>query len=167
MTQETDVRPLTSFIRPNKLSYAISAVLAVPAAAAVAQDQDGDDDAGFLEEVLVTATKRTQSMQDIPQSIQAISQEEMKVAGLSSIDDYVRFIPSMSYVSSNPGTARIVFRGIADAANTFIAESASALYIDEQSLTLNATPDPRMVDVERIEALSGPQGTLYGASAQA
>ncbi len=166
MTQSNDRSQELLFIRPNKLSYAISAILAVPAASAIAQDQD-EEKTGFLEEVLVTATKRAESMQDIPQSIQAISQEEMKVAGLSSIDDYVRFIPSMSYVSSNPGTARIIFRGIADAANTFIAESASALYLDEQSLTLNATPDPRMVDIARIEALSGPQGTLYGASAQA
>ena len=166
MTQETDHSKDYSFIRPNKLSLAISAVLAVPAATAVAQDQDDDESSGFLEEILVTATKRTESMQDIPQSIQAISQEEMEVAGLKSMDDYVRFIPSMSYVSSNPGTAKIIFRGISDAANTFIAESASALYIDEQSLTLNATPDPRMVDIERVEALSGPQGTLYGASSQ-
>jgi outer membrane receptor protein involved in Fe transport len=167
MTQAIERSQELPFIRPNKLSFAISAVLAVPAATAVAQDQEQEGKGGFLEEILVTATKRTESMQDIPQSIQAISEEDLKVAGLQSMDDYVRFIPSMSYVSSNPGTARIVFRGIADAANTFIAESASALYIDEQSLTLNATPDPRMVDIERVEALSGPQGTLYGASAQA
>jgi len=153
-------------LRPNKLSYAISAVLAVPATAAVAQDQGETRKGGFLEEVMVTATKREASMQDIPQSIQAISEAELKQAGLSSMDDYVRFIPSMSYAQVNPGTAMVIFRGIADAQNTFIAEPSAAVYIDEQSLTLNATPDPRMVDIERVEALSGPQGTLYGASAQ-
>jgi outer membrane receptor protein involved in Fe transport len=69
-------------------------------------------------------------------------------------------------MSTSPGSANIVFRGIADAAYNFIAEPTAALYLDEQSLTLNRTPDPRMVDIERIEALSGPQGTLYGASSQ-
>jgi outer membrane receptor protein involved in Fe transport len=83
------------------------------------------------------------------------------------MDDYVRFIPSMSYVSNNPGSATIVFRGISDSGENFIAEPTAALYLDEQSLTLNATPDPRMVDIARVEALSGPQGTLYGANAQA
>ncbi|MDX1556785.1 MAG: TonB-dependent receptor plug domain-containing protein, partial [Xanthomonadales bacterium] len=155
-------------IRPNKLSYAISAVLATPAGAAMAQDQDQSDAprAGMLEEVLVTARKRTESVMDIPESIQAISGEELTAAGLNDMDDYVRFIPSMSYVSSNPGSATIIFRGVADSAESFIAEPTAALYLDEQSLTLNATPDPRMVDIERIEALSGPQGTLYGANAQ-
>ncbi len=163
------LQDLSSF-QPNKLSYAISAVLAAPAGVAMAQDQDqdqGDRYAGALEEVLVTARKRTESLMDVPESIQAISGAELTVAGLNSMDDYVRFIPSMSYVSNNPGSATIVFRGISDSGENFIAESTAALYLDEQSLTLNATPDPRMVDIERIEALSGPQGTLYGANAQA
>ena len=91
------------FIHPNKLSVAISAVLAAPAGIAVAQDQEQEQEReGFLEEVLVTATKRTESLQDIPQSIQAISEAQIKRSGLYSLDDYIRFIPSMSYVSSNP-----------------------------------------------------------------
>ncbi len=167
MTRENDRSQDLSFIRPNKLSIAISAVLAAPAGIAVAQDQEQEQQAeGFLEEVLVTATKRTANIQDIPASIQAISEAQIKRSGLYSLDDYIRFIPSMSYVSSNPGSAKIIFRGIADDAATFIAEPSASLYLDEQSLTLNATPDPRMVDIERIEALAGPQGTLYGASSQ-
>ncbi|NND44509.1 MAG: TonB-dependent receptor [Xanthomonadales bacterium] len=159
---------LHAVIRPNKLSYAISALLAAPAGSVVAQDEGaGASNDRMLEEVLVTARKRTESIMDIPESIQAISGAELEKAGLNTMDDYVRFIPSMSYVSTNPGSANIVFRGIADAANNFIAEPTAALYLDEQSLTLNRTPDPRMVDIERVEALSGPQGTLYGASSQA
>ena len=153
---------------PSKnLTFALSTVFTVPAGVAVAQDQDTTDDM-LLEEVLVTATRRSaESTMDIAESIQAISGETLQVGGLNGIDDYARFIPSLSYVSTNPGTASIYFRGIADAFGSFIAEASSALYLDEQSLTLNATPNPRMVDIERIESLSGPQGTLYGANAQA
>jgi outer membrane receptor protein involved in Fe transport len=167
MTQEKFPSQSLPFIRPNKLSFAISAVLAAPAGTVLAQDQrEGAAGDRVLEEVLVTARKRTESVMDIPESIQAISGRELKQAGLNTMDDYVRFIPSMSYVSTSPGSANIIFRGIADAAYNFIAEPTAALYLDEQSLTLNRTPDPRMVDIERIEALSGPQGTLYGASSQ-
>jgi outer membrane receptor protein involved in Fe transport len=150
----------------RNLTFALSAAFTVPAGVAVAQDQDDIDDM-LLEEVMVTATRQgAQSAMDIPESIQAISEETIRTAGLLGIDDYARFIPSLSYVSANPGTASIYFRGVADAFGSFIAESSSALYLDEQSLTLNSTPNPRMVDIERIEALSGPQGTLYGANAQ-
>lgn len=152
-------------LRPNNLSVAIASVLAVPAATAMAQSEEGTNE-GFLEEVIVTATKHAVNLQDVPQSIQAISANTIKVAGLQSMEDYIRFIPSMSIVVANPGIATIVFRGVADSQSTFIAESSAALYLDEQSLTMNGNPDPRMVDIERIEALSGPQGTLYGASSQ-
>jgi len=167
MTQEKIPSQSLPFVRPNKLSFAISTLLVAPAGTVVAQDQDdGGTGERTLEEVLVTARKRTESIMDIPESIQAISGGELKQAGLNSMDDYVRFIPSMSYTSTNPGSAVLVFRGISDAGENFIAEPTAALYLDEQSLTLNATPDPRMIDIERIEALSGPQGTLYGANAQ-
>ena len=165
--EEWTVQAVTSqpLSNPNKLSVAISAALVLPAGAALAQDQE-DEGSAALEEVLVTARKRTESLMDIPQSIQALSEAQIKRAGLNQMEDYVRFIPSMSYVQANPGTAKIIFRGIADDAATFIAEPSAALYLDEQSLTMNGTPDPRMVDIERVEALSGPQGTLYGASSQ-
>jgi outer membrane receptor protein involved in Fe transport len=165
MSHQKDRSEALSAIRPNNLSVAIASILAVPAATAVAQDQD-QNEGSLLEEVIVTATKRAQNLQDIPQSIQAITADTIRVAGMQSMEDYVRFIPSMNIVIANPGTATIVFRGVADAQSTFIAESSAALYLDEQSLTMNGNPNPRMVDIERVEALSGPQGTLFGASSQ-
>ena len=114
--------------KPKNMSYAISAVLAAPAGVVMAQDQDQDQDAAgdlMLEEVLVPARKRAESAMDIPESIQAISEDTIRVAGLAGIDDYARFIPSLSYVSSNPGSANIYFRGVADAATTFIAEASA------------------------------------------
>ena len=129
-----------SLFEPKKLSLAVSAALTLPAGAAIAQDQDQTEAAsGGLEEVLVTARKRTESLMDIPQSIQAISANQIKRSGMQQMEDYVRFIPSMSYVQDNPGTAKIIFRGIADDAATFIAEPSAALYLDEQSLTMTGT----------------------------
>jgi len=153
-------------IQPKPLSLAISAVLAIPAGAAMAQDQQDSSEDLLLEEVMVTARKRTESLQNVPESIQAISAQTIEQAGMRGMDDYVRFIPSLNIVQANPGTAMVIFRGIADAQSTFIAEPSAAVYLDEQSLVLNGQPNPRMVDIERVEALSGPQGTLYGASAQ-
>ena len=153
-------------VRPKPLSFAITALIAAPAGSAVAQEQNEASDVRMLEEVTVTARKRSESLQDVPESIQAISSKEIMDAGLKSMEDYVRFIPSMNIVEANPGTAVVVFRGIADAQSTFIAEPSAAVYLDEQSLVASGQPNPRMVDIERVEALSGPQGTLYGASAQ-
>ena len=166
MPKEHDRSSEIPFIRPKPLSVAISAILAAPAATAVAQDQTEASGDVLLEEVLVTARKRTENLQNVPESIQAISGETIIRAGLHGMGDYVRFIPSLNIVEANPGTAKVIFRGIADAQSTFIAEPSAAVYLDEQSLVVTGQPNPRMVDIERVEALSGPQGTLYGASAQ-
>lgn len=153
-------------IQPKPLSLAISAVLAIPAGAAMAQEQQDSSEDLLLEEVMVTARKREESLQNVPESIQAISAQTIEQAGMRGMDDYVRFIPSLNIIQANPGTATVIFRGIADAQSTFISEPSAAVYLDEQSLVLSGQPNPRMVDIERVEALSGPQGTLYGASAQ-
>ena len=156
-------------VRPSSLSLAISALLAAPAGTVLAQsgDEQTNGDVNILEEVLVTARKRTENLQYVPESIQSISEETIRKAGLQSMGDYVRFIPSLSIVEANPGTAMVVFRGVADSQFTQIAEPSAAVYLDEQSLVISGQPNPRLVDIARIEALSGPQGTLYGASAQA
>lgn len=153
-------------LKPHPLSFAITALVAAPAGSAVAQDVGADKGDILLEEVTVTARKRTENLQMVPESIQAISSQTITDAGLKGMDDYVRFIPSLNIVQANPGTAMVVFRGVADAQSTFIAEPSAAVYLDEQSMVLNAQPNPRLVDIERVEALSGPQGTLYGASSQ-
>ena len=83
------------------------------------------------------------------------------------MEDYAKLIPAMSYVNYLPGTGKVYFRGIADDNGTFISEESSALYLDEQPVTqAGMAVDVRMVDIARIEALAGPQGSLYGSSAQ-
>lgn len=145
----------------GKLAMAISAAISgTQAASAVAAD-------AVLEEIIVTARKRTENLQDIPQSIQALSSQAIARAGITGLDDSIRLLPSVSAVAQAPGASKLIFRGVSDTNRSFFSDTSAALYLDEQPLTQpTQTPDPRLVDIERIEALAGPQGTLYGGSAQ-
>ena len=153
--------------------YVVSPVAAAVAAAvspgqAIAQETEQSASSGrALEEIVVTARKRSESMQDVPIAIQALSQETLAAMGAKSMEDYSRFIPSMSVVTYNNSANVVVFRG-AITAPGYIAASTSSVYLDEISVTITGSqPGIRMVDVARVEALSGPQGTLYGSDAQA
>ena len=152
----------------NTLFTAISASLAAGSGVALAQsDADAEQEAGALEEVTVTARKREEHIQDIPQSIQAFSQAEIERVGIQSLQDVAKFVPAMTVVGQGAGLNKIVFRGLADSVRPYIADSSAAIYLDEQPLTTGAqSPEIRPIDLERIEALAGPQGTLYGASSQ-
>ena len=147
----------------QKVAYAVSVALAGSYAPAIfAQEQSVD-----LEAVIVTARKREETLLDIPQEIQTISQEQLQRANLDSVKDFSRFVPSLSYNAIVPGRGSIYFRGVADDSSSFIADASAAIYLDEQPLTQSALqPEIRLIDIERIEALPGPQGTLYGASSQ-
>ena len=155
---------------PGKFSItpvtaAVTAAL-YPGYAAVAQEDDRPESRA-LEEIVVTARKREESMQDIPATIQAISQESLAAMGAKSIEDYARFVPSVNVVSYGSGSATVVFRG-AITGPGYIGQATSSVYLDEISVTqTGAQPDIRPVDIARVEALSGPQGTLYGSDAQA
>ena len=142
------------------LSAAVAA--AIGAGPALAQS-----DVGGIEEIKVTASKRGEmNIQDFAGSIQAFGAEQIRNQNLFTMEDYSKFTPSMVYFGNQPGAGRVFFRGIADAPDAFIASSSAAVYIDEQPITQSKQADPRLVDIERVEALSGPQGTLYGSSSQ-
>jgi iron complex outermembrane recepter protein len=111
-----------------------------------------------LEEIVVTAQKRAESLQDVPMSISAITAETMQRADISTFIDYATKIPNLTF-SYGQGqgvleSRAIAIRGIQGAGTT-------GFYVDD--LPLPTTMDPRVVDLERIEVLRGPQGTLYGA----
>ena len=152
--------------RITPVAYAVSAALSGSYAPAVlAQDQPKATD---LDAVIVTARKREETLLDIPQEIQTISQEQLQRANLDSVKEFSRFVPSLSYNATVPGRGTIYFRGVADDSSSFIADASAAIYLDEQPLTQSALqPEIRLIDIERIEALPGPQGTLYGSSSQA
>ncbi len=146
------------------IAAAVAAALS-PGSGALAQET-GDSDYA-LEEIIVTATKRTASIQDIPASVQAITQETLAAMGARTMEDYARFVPSVNVVSYGSGQTTVVFRGAITGSN-WLAQSTSSIYLDEISVTQTGSqPTIRSVDIARIEALSGPQGTLYGSDAQA
>ena len=110
-----------------------------------------------LEEIIVTATKRSESMQTLPMSISAISGEDLRERGVTEFFDYAVTIPNLSFGAATDGilsNRSISLRGI-EGTNT------TGFYIDDTPIT--ETIDPRILDLERIEVLRGPSGTLYGA----
>jgi len=152
-----EVKKLNKTLTP--VAGAIAAALA-PSHQALAQDF-------ALEEIIVTATKRQLSVQDIPASVQAIGQEALANMGAATQEDFARFMPGINVVSYGATSSTVVFRG-AITGSGYIAASTSSVYLDELALTTTGSqPTLRMVDVERVEALAGPQGTLYGSDAQA
>jgi len=142
------------------LAAAVSATLSMAGGAASAQTSGG------LETIIVTATRRAENLQEVSESISAFDTAAIEIRGLKQMDDYVKYIPGMSLGVREPGATTIVFRGVAASGLSYGAVSSSALYLDEQPITQDANPDPRLIDIERLEALRGPQGTLYGASSQ-
>lgn len=122
-----------------------------------------------LDEVVVTATKTQQNLQDVPLSIQAIGNERLEQLGVSGFDDYVKFLPSVSFQQAGPGFARVFMRGAAagDNGNHSGPQPGVGQYLDEQPITtIQGALDIHMYDIARVESLAGPQGTLYGASSQ-
>lgn len=150
------------------IARAIALATATTPALAVAQTaEETQEAAGVLEEVIVTATKRAVNMQDLPMSIEAFNTEQMEKLGMLNMRDALKVIPSMSSVSTVPGRNEVVFRGVSTGSGEWRTDSGSAVYLGDVPMT-SATQavDPRMVDIERVEALPGPQGTLFGSSSQ-
>ncbi len=142
------------------LALAVSTVVTGTASSASAQDV-------VLEEVIVTATKRSANMQELPQSIQAFTTEDIERRGFTGIDDYAKQIPGIAFSRREPGGTSIIFRGVSTSGFQFGTNASSSVYLDEQPITTaGLNPDPRLIDVARIEALSGPQGTLFGDASQ-
>jgi outer membrane receptor protein involved in Fe transport len=151
----------------SPIAAAVSAALATPGAA-IAQQQVAS---AALEEIIVTATKREQNLQKIPASIHALPEAMLKEIGALNTEDYVRFMPSVNWINYNTGgNNAVIFRGAnTDTSGGFTGTQTSSVYLDEMPITSTdgTQPDIRMMDVKRTEALSGPQGTLFGAAAQA
>jgi len=150
------------------LSKSISFALAGTAIAATIISPVQADSA--LEEVVVTAQKRAANLQDVAVSIQALTTADLENLQIKGFDDYILFMPTVSYVSNGPGNGQVYMRGISSGGdgNHSASMPSVGVYLDEQPVTtINQILDVHVYDIERIETLSGPQGTLYGQGSQA
>ncbi|TFH68676.1 TonB-dependent receptor [Gammaproteobacteria bacterium LSUCC0057] len=127
-----------------------------------------------IEEVVVTATKRAESTQDIPVAVSAVTEQALEQLGISNFEDYLLQLPGVTAGGSGPGQNTIYIRGVASTTPNLTTAGVAglapnvALYLDEQPLSQpGRNLDVYAADLNRVEVLSGPQGTLFGASSQA
>jgi iron complex outermembrane recepter protein len=165
----------------HKIAAAVAAILntyvGAAAAATAAADQSTAPEAastGGIQEVVVTAQRRTENAQDVPIAIQAFSGEDLQRLNVANFDDLVKYLPNVTASSQGPGQSLIFMRGLS-AGTPSVQSSGSingfpnvAVYLDDQSGQLpGRNLDVYAADMERVEVLEGPQGTLFGAGAQA
>ncbi len=147
------------------ISTAIATALA-PAGYAVAQQPETDEN--IIEEVMVTATLRESSMQDLAQSLQAFTTQQIERNAFTNFNDVANALPSLTLIADQPGRNSVKFRGVSTGTGEYYTDSTSAIYFDETPLTFSSQQLwPAMVDIARVESLPGPQGTLFGAAALA
>lgn len=156
--------------RTRSIAATGSLAAAISIATPEAQAQESQSEPAVLEEIIVTSQKREENLQDVPLSITALGNEELEQLGVADFDDFAKFLPSLSYTSSGPGFSRVFFRGVSSGDNGNHSGSLPSvgMYLDEQPITtIQGALDVHIYDIARVEALAGPQGTLYGASSQA
>jgi iron complex outermembrane recepter protein len=147
--------------------FALLASTLLATSPALAQQAPAAEDESGPADIVVTATKRSESLQKVPVSIQALGTEKLDQQQVASFDDYAKLLPSVSFQSFGPGQSQLFFRGVSSGGDGLhIGPSpATGLYIDETPVTTIAgAVDLHIYDIARVEALSGPQGTLFGAS---
>mgnify|MGYP003337869404 FL=1 len=153
----------------RKLSFAIAAVLGgLSTAQAFAEDADA------LGEVIVTAQRRAESIQNVPISMQAFTEKALGDLNVKTFDDYIKYLPNVSSANNGPGQNEIFMRGLSagsqpsQGSGTTAAFPNVAIYLDNQSGQLpGRNLDIYAADLNRIEVLEGPQGTLFGSGAEA
>jgi len=126
-----------------------------------AAEQEGSG----LGDIVVTATRSSESIQRVPISMQALGADTLQERQVKGLTDFATLLPSISFSGIGPGRNTAYFRGIVPSGNT--AYASVGYYLDDIPITGSGVPDIHVYDMERVEALSGPQGTLYGASSLA
>jgi outer membrane receptor protein involved in Fe transport len=170
----------------SKLSYAVAAILGSatfgPAVAAPAPEGPdaganpaaAPDSTDTLGEITVTAQRRSQNMQDVPISMQAFTAQTLQQLNVSTLDDYIKYLPNVTSANNGPGQNEVFMRGLSAGSQPSQGSGSTglwpnvAIYLDNQSGQLpNRNLDIYAADLNRIEVLEGPQGTLFGAGAEA
>ena len=149
--------------KKKPLGVAISAAVAGAGGAGAAE----------LETIIVTATKRAESAQDVMIAVQAVTGDTVRELGIETFDEYVEYLPNVVSAGNGPGKRELYIRGSATEQSSVTITAAQgsapgvAVYVDEQPVSFGGRNlDVFAADLERIEVLSGPQGTLFGASSQ-
>jgi iron complex outermembrane receptor protein len=164
----------------ESIRRAVLAVLGAGSAATVfapqvlAADAAASADTMGIEEVVVTATRRAENIQDVPITIQAMSGETLAKLNVTSLNELLKYTPNVTYSGNGPGSGNIFVRGLSSGGAPNQSQSTIApfpnvaLYLDEESMQFpGRNVDVYLVDMERVEVLEGPQGTLFGGGAQA
>ncbi len=129
--------------------------------------------AAEIEEIVVTATKREETAQDIPVTIQTLGEQSLEDLGITTFKDYIKNLPGVTSGGRGPGRNEVFIRGLSIGklglkAAGILTEPNVAFYLDEAPISIMGRNfDPYMTDMNRVEVLPGPQGTLFGASSQA
>jgi len=160
--------------RSRKLSCAIATILSGHSIALHAATTDAAGEGNDIQEITVTAQRRTENLQDVPITIQALTAETLTQLNVATFDDFIKYLPNVTSPSNGPGQGDIIIRGLGTTTATNQGAGAVgsfpnvAVYLDEQAGQLpGRNLDVYAADLERIEVLEGPQGTLFGAGAQA
>jgi outer membrane receptor protein involved in Fe transport len=152
--------------RKTELASTVGTILSVGTLAVISPSAlvAQESDSSVLEEIIVTASRRELGINDIPASITALSGQQLERMGANGLEDYFTAVPGLSLVDRGPGRNNIIIRGVANDSSLFYGDpQTSALYFDEVPVSEGTYPDLHTFDVQRIEVLRGPQGTLYGA----
>ena len=157
----------------SKVSCAVAAILSGNVIGYAYADTDTES-GGEIKEIIVTAQRRSQSAQDVPIQIQALTAETLTQLNVTTFSDFVKYLPNVSTSGNGPGQGDIFMRGLATTTSNTAGNGATAsfpnvaVYLDDFSVQLpSRNLDIHAADLERIEVLEGPQGTLFGAGAQA
>ncbi len=129
--------------------------------------QEAADDKMVFEEILVTATKRSSTIKDVPFSINAQTQVDIQRSGATSLEDLARNVAGLMIQNLGPGQSQVAIRGVS--AGQIVRDQPGVkeqvgIYLDESVISLSLfTPDIDLYDLNRVEVLRGPQGTLFGS----
>jgi len=164
-TNKGYIKELASLKKTVSLTVSILA-LGTSTSVGAQNNTNAEEDAFVLEEIIVTARKRSESLQNVPLSVSAISEQALTSRNIDDFVDYVDKIPNVGITDFGPtgfrGAPRqISIRGIAPGASDL---NATGIYLDEHPFLYG---DPKLFDVSRVEVLRGPQGTLYGLGTSA
>jgi iron complex outermembrane receptor protein len=160
----------------RQLAYAISVALGTCVHGVHAQDADqtAATSEGGIAEVVVTAQRRAESIQNVPITVQAITGDQLKELNVVNFNDLLKYTPNVTFSGNGPGTGNIFIRGLGGVGSGNQSQSTTApfpnvaLYLDDQAMQFPArNNDVYLVDMERVEVLEGPQGTLFGGGAEA